>query len=904
MTGLVVHPAGSRLHVGRSTTLVHALRDQLRHCTTASFAVAFVMESGLDILEGDLRAASLRGACIRFLTSDYMDVTEPAALRRLLSMGPAATVRCYEVGRGSFHPKAYLFDHADGSGRAFIGSANLSRTGLVNGIEWTWMVMDSDVGQSLPGLREHFTDLFESPSAKPLTPEWIEAYQARRVPQFMGVLEADLQYAQPIEPRPVQVVALQELDRLRTDGERRALVIAATGLGKTYLAAFDSLTFPRVLFVSHREELLRQARDAFRSVRPDDSTGMVVGGDCELDCDLVFASVQSLARVIDRDPRALEGFDYVVIDEFHHAAAPTYIALLERLQPRFLLGLTATPYRGDNRDLYALCDGNVAYEIGLFAAIGLGWLAPFHYFGVADVIEYNDSLLNAARTGYDAARLTTVFNSERRADLAIKHFRNHACKAALGFCVSIDHARYMAQVFSAAGIPAIAVHSDPDSADRVKAVRELNVGRVTILFVVDLFNEGVDIPRVDLVMFLRPTESMTVFVQQLGRGLRLHEGKQRLIVLDFIGNSRRAQYKLPFLTGIEDDSPNEIVKALRALSADQRLSSLPDAIEIHLEPLALEQLRGAIEAPNTLRESLKGDFRRLEGELGRRPTLVDIERRGRYPGRQYRMSFSTWLGAIEACGALTDRDQTLLGSKCLGFLNEVEKTPMTRSYKMVVLDAMLESGRFQHSISLDELSAHFRQHFSKARFSRDIVGTDIADVMHVAAPVLDAYVVANPINAWIGGNTTAASPWFAYDAETLTFSYIGPTAGDEVAFAEAIKERVDWRLETYLSRPGPGRNTYKVIPNGNGACIMLGNPSGDGLPRNEGWKVIKINGAFRYAKFARVAINWLAAEPDGDNVISQELQKLLGSDLLEFNRPQRVMIAAESDSDCWLVSAV
>ena len=593
-----------------------------------------------------------------------------------------------------------------------------------------------------------------------------------------------------------------------------------------------------------------------------------------------------------------------MIDEFHHAAAPTYIALLESLRPRFLLGLTATPYRTDNRDLYALCDGNVAYEIGLFAAIGLGWLAPFHYFGVADVIEYDDSLLNAARTGYDVARLTNVLSTKSRVELAIEHFRHHASKASLGFCISIDHAKYMARMFSAAGIAALAVHSGPDSADRVKAIRELTAGRVAILFVVDLFNEGVDIPCVDLVMFLRPTESMTVFVQQLGRGLRLHEGKERLIVLDFIGNYRRAQYKMPFLTGIEDDSPEAIATALRALSTNQRISGLPETIEINLEPLALDRLRSLMEAPNSLRESLKAEFRRLQTELGRRPSLVDIERRARYPGRQYRMSFSTWLGAIEACGALTDRDRALLGSKCLEFLKEIEKTPMTRSYKMVVLDAMLESGRFQTSISLDDLSAHFRQHFSKARFSRDIVGTDIADVMHVAAPVLDTYVIANPINAWIGGNTAAASPWFGFDADSRTFSYIGPTASDEVAFAEAIQERVAWRLETYLSRPGPGRNTYKVIPNGNSACVMLGSPSGDGLPRGAGWKVIKINGEFKYAKFARVAINWIAAEPEGDNVIVQELQRLLGSDLLLFNRPCRVTISAESDSDCWQISAV
>jgi hypothetical protein len=355
---------------------------------------------------------------------------------------------------------------------------------------------------------------------------------------------------------------------------------------------------------------------------------------------------------------------------------------------------------------------------------------------------------------------------------------------------------------------------------------------------------------------------MTVFAQQLDRDLRLHDGKERLIVLDFIGNYRRAQYKSPFLTGIEDDSPEAIATALRALSVNQRLSSLPDAIEINLEPLALDRLRSVVEAPNSLRESLKAEFIKVQAELGRRPTLVDIERRARYTGRQYRMSFSSWLGALEACDALTDRDG-VLGRECGPFLNEIERTSMTGSYKMVVLDAMLETGRFRRSISLDELTGHFRRHFSKARYSRDIVGTDIEDVMQVAPTVLDAYLRANPINAWIGGNTAAASPWFAYDDGTRTFSYVGSTAGDDAAFAEAIKERVDWRLETYLSRPGPGRNTYKVIPNGNGACIMLGDPSGDGLPRNGGWKVIRINGTFRYAKFARIAINWIAAAPTG-----------------------------------------
>jgi hypothetical protein len=229
---------------------------------------------------------------------------------------------------------------------------------------------------------------------------------------------------------------------------------------------------------------------------------------------------------------------------------------------------------------------------------------------------------------------------------------------------------------------------------------------------------------------------------------------------------------------------------------------------------------------------------------------------------------------------------------------------MTRSYKMVVLDAMLDAGRFRAAISLDELTAYFRQHFSKARFSREIAETEIADILEVSHPVLEAYVIGNPINAWVGGNTGAASPWFAYDAGARLFSYIGPTSDDPAVFATALRERVDWRLETYLSRPGPGRSIYKVIPNGNGACIMLGPPSGDGLPRSGGWKVVRINGAFRYAKFARIAINWIAEVPEGDNILTQELQTLLGADLLAFQQPQRVLMAAAADSDCWNISAV
>ena len=643
--GLVVQEPGTtaapgRLHSGGSATLLDALKHEFEACETARLAVAFIMRSGLDLIEGSALAALLRGAKIKLLTTDYLGVTEPEALERLCRWHGRLEVKVYSEGRRSFHPKAYLFERPDGSGRAFIGSANLSRMALTEGVEWTWTVLDVDTGQPMYELTTRFEELFAADSAAPLSPSWIRDYAQRRVVEgrAIGMVEptvSETDAASPeIQPREVQKLALVELDRLRQDGETRALVVAATGLGKTFLAAFDAHAANRVLFIAHREELLRQAESAFGRVYPTRTRGWLGYNRDELNREIVFASIQTLSRPEQLKRPELERFDYIVVDEFHHAAADSYTRVLERVKPRFLLGLTATPFRGDQRDLLSLCDGNLAYQVGLLEAIDLGWLVPFRYHGVADVVTFTDDLLSSL-TAYDTAKLTLRFNTSERVALVLLHYRKLAGRAALGFCVSIEHADFMAAQFAAAGIPAAAVHSGAGSMNRVMAVQQLANGQLAVLFTVDLFNEGVDIPVVDLVMFLRPTESMTIYLQQLGRGLRLSDGKTYLAVLDFIGNYRQAHVKLPLLAGqdlFQYPDPSSALNALtRWIKDGIRPDRLPDGVHVTLDELSLSTLRASLDLATPLRQLVLDNLADINARLGRTPSLTEWRREGRYP---------------------------------------------------------------------------------------------------------------------------------------------------------------------------------------------------------------------------------------------------------------------------------
>lgn len=785
-----------RVYGGDRPALLGVLSDHMVRCRRASIAVSFGMRSGVELLGPAIGEALRRKAEIRLLTSDYLDITEPEALEELLALPGALDLRLYHEPGRSFHAKCYIFEHEDGRHAAFVGSSNLSSSALRDGIEWNYLVRETDDGWSIWDLLRRFEALFGSEFTQPVTPEFIAAYRARRQPRPMREEPGFEAVARP-QPNAAQREALSELARLRAEGERKALVIAATGVGKTYLAAFDSLGFARVLFLAHREELLAQARASFTRVRPEATTGLYGAGQHDTDAELLFASVATLSRPEHLARFAPDRFDYIVVDEAHHAAARSYHAILQYFKPRFLLGLTATPYRADNRDVFAICDGNVAYRVTFMEAIALGWLCPFQYWGIHDQTNFTDV---PWRNGhYDEEALSNAVGTRERADAILKAFNEHASRMAIGFCVSIRHARFMADYFSAHSIPAEAAYAGPGAPDRAAVLERLRTGDLRVVFAVDLFNEGLDVPAIDLVMFLRPTESVTVFLQQLGRGLRLSPDKPFLTVLDFIGNYKRAHYKAPLILGLVEDEPDRTAVARVLREHQAGAVALPPGVAVHFDLKVVELMQEMAAPGEPRRERLVAAYRDVEQVLGRRPRMLELQLQGRYEVKPYRQEFRSWFGFLGAINALSLEEREL-EQQVGAFLAELERTPMTRSYKMVVLEAFVQLGGLAAPVSVDALVTAFRTFFlTSPRHMRDLAGTPIAELSAVPDKELRAYVIRNPLAAWTNSGADGQRiVFFRLDPSAGTFAYVGPAATDAARFAAAIHERTEFRLADYF----------------------------------------------------------------------------------------------------------
>lgn len=530
------------------------LRRELDSADGVDLLCAFVKWHGIRVLESELARLRDRGVRLRVVTTTYVGATERVALDRLVNDFGAQIKVQYDPLRTRLHAKAWLFRRATGFDTGFVGSSNLSRSALLDGVEWN--VRLSSV--ATPTLLSTFAATFDTY----WNDESFEFYDPcrdgdRLDDALLAARGGDRMRTSPVllsglevRPYPHQLRMLEQLASERANHDRhRNLVVAATGTGKTVVAALDyrSLaqphrTPPTLLFVAHRQEILDQSLRTYREVLGDASFGeQLVGGVRPDRWQHVFASVQSLHNrgVADIRPDA---FDVVVIDEFHHANAATYRALLDHLRPVELLGLTATPERSDGFDVRTFFAGRVAADLRLWDALAAGLLSPFHYFGLAD----NTDLESVAwsRGSYETAGLDRVYTgNDARAHIVLRQVRDKISDPrrmrALGFCVSVAHARYMAGVFTAAGLPATVITGETASSERGTALQKLQEGRITTIFAVDVFNEGVDLPAVDTILFLRPTESATIFLQQLGRGLRLAPGKAVLTVLDFVGHHRR-----------------------------------------------------------------------------------------------------------------------------------------------------------------------------------------------------------------------------------------------------------------------------------------------------------------------------------------------------------------------------
>ncbi|MGV9840534.1 DUF3427 domain-containing protein [Streptomyces fungicidicus] len=638
------------------------LRAELATADRVDLLCAFVKWHGLRVIERSLRAAHERGVPIRVLTTTYIGATERRALDRLVEDFGAEVKVNYETRSTRLHAKAWLFRRNSGYDTAYVGSSNLSKAALLDGLEWN--VRLSSV--ATPDVMRKFEATFESywndPSFETYDPRADGSRLQAALAIAGGAPSADRGITLSgleVRPYPYQRDMLERLQVEREVHDRHQnLLVAATGTGKTVMAALDYKQLRerhdrdlRLLFVAHRKEILQQSLRTYQDILLDANFGESLhSGEIPERWTHVFASVQALnAQALDR--LTPDHFDVIVIDEFHHGTSPTYRKIIDHFQPMELLGLTATPERMDGRNIQdEFFDGRIAAEMRLWEALDNKLLCPFHYFGISDTTDL--SAVEWKRGAYDVSSLSNVLTGNKvRAGLVVKAVKEKVADPsrmrALGFCVSVAHAHFMAECFRAAGFLAVAVSGETPADQRRQALSDLRSGALQVIFSVDLFNEGVDVPDVDTLLLLRPTSSATVFLQQLGRGLRRSDSKPVLTVLDFIGQHRKefrfeAQFRAltnltrkRLLDHIEHDFPKlpsgcEIV--LEEKAKHTILANIKDQLSVNVTTLAREvadygeRLLGSYleESGRDIKEVYRGNGNSWTGLL-RRSGLIDRE---------------------------------------------------------------------------------------------------------------------------------------------------------------------------------------------------------------------------------------------------------------------------------------
>lgn len=649
------------------------LRAELATADRVDLLCAFVKWHGLRVIEQSLEAAHARGVPIRVITTTYIGATERRALDRLVQRFNAQVKVNYELRSTRLHAKAWLFRRNSGYDTAYVGSSNLSKAALLDGLEWNVRLSSIATPDVLRKFEATFDSYWSDSAFELYDPDHDSVrldealQQAGRGTSNVAGRHITLSGLE-VRPYPHQRDMLERLEVEREVRDRhRNLLVAATGTGKTVMAALDYKHLRkklgsdlRLLFVAHRQEILRQSLRTYQDVLVDANFGEEMHSSIvPEEWRHVFASVQSLnARALERF--APDHFDVIVIDEFHHGVSPTYRKIIDHFTPRELLGLTATPERMDGRNVQdEFFDGRIAAEMRLWEALENDLLSPFHYFGVTDNTDM--SAITWKRGAYDATALSNLFTgNDARARLVVQAVMDKVTDPgsmrALGFCVSVAHARFMADFFCRAGLKAVALSGESPQDERKGALAALSSGEIQVIFSVDLFNEGLDIPDVETLLLLRPTSSATVFLQQLGRGLRRSEGKAVLTVLDFIGQHRK-EFRF-----------EEQFRALTNLTRNRLLANiehdfpqLPSGCQIILESKAKDLII------NNIRSQISVNVTQLAREVGQygESRLSDYLREsGRELKEIYRGNGNSWTGLLRRSGLLPsagpDGEETLL----------------------------------------------------------------------------------------------------------------------------------------------------------------------------------------------------------------------------------------------------
>ncbi|MFD1434144.1 DEAD/DEAH box helicase family protein [Kroppenstedtia eburnea] len=769
------------------------LLQAIEESSSIYFLTSFIQKSGAALLADPLRKAAARGADIKICTGDYLYITSPDALE-LLSSIDGVDLRLYRSGNRGFHPKAYLFRKED-EGLMIIGSANLSESALKSGVEWNLSVNKDVDPLVFEQALEEYMKVFHHEKTVEVHPETIKGYRRdyeeyhRTYPE-MPEEESELSASDGrlvetvITPHEIQREALRSLDATMEEGYDRAMVVMATGLGKTYMSAFfaDQMKFGKILFIAHREEILRQAEATFLGVNSSWRTGFFNGSRKERDAEVLFASIHTLSMLHHLSSFRPDEFDLIIVDEFHHAAAKSYRRVIGHFHPRFLLGMTATPDRLDGGDIYVLCDNNLAFQMDFVQAIERKFLVPFRYQGIYDDIDY--SQIRYADGRYNREQLDQAYIQESMAKKIHQKWMEFRQSRTLVFCSSVRQAQFLSDYFNQQGNKTVALHAG--TKNRIEAVRALREGRIEAIFTVDLFNEGVDIPPVDTLLFVRPTESVSVFIQQLGRGLRLAEGKSHCQVIDLIGNYRNLEVKLKLFGELNRKNGK----------TEFAPSALPDICEFELDTQAIDFIARYHEQMPLRKRRLMNSYHDVKQKLGRRPEYLELHLHGWEDVRGYKQewgSFPEFLLDVEE--ELSDKERSIIMTY-KDLIRDVERTAMSRSYKMVLLKCMLERGpaKWAHPITARDVAPFFYQYLADApyRKQKDLTTQTLKGGYREKA--VSQLIQTMPMNKWAGSSKGI------FGKEGDAFYVEGYQSIHSVELHRFISEICEYRLHAYFER--------------------------------------------------------------------------------------------------------